>query len=125
MVQMCRVFVLYCLLLNWMYNCKAKMIMNDLIEKIGIDKLCHYGIGGEITAFVAVVAMLQDLPLDSIWEALYYPIMGIVVTIIVEILKEYVIDKKADKMDFLWTMLGAFTVFMAFLIGILFNVLAR
>lgn len=101
------------------------MIMNELIEKIGIDKLCHYGIGGEITAFVAVVAMLQEMPLTNIWEALYYPIMGIVVTIIVEILKEYVIDKKADKMDFLWTMLGAFTVFMAFLIGILFNVLAR
>ena len=99
--------------------------MNELIEKIGIDKLCHYGIGGVITAFVAVVAMLQDLPLDSVWEALYYPIMGIVVTIIVEILKEYVIDKKADKMDFLWTMLGAFTVFMAFLIGVLFNVLSR
>ena len=101
------------------------MIMNELIEKIGIDKLCHYGLGGEITAFVAVVAMLQEMPLTNIWEALYYPIMGIVVTIIVEILKEYVIDKKADKMDFLWTMLGAFTVFMAFLIGVLFNVLSR
>lgn len=99
--------------------------MNDLIKKIGIDKICHYGIGGVITAFVAVVAMLQEMPLDSIWEALYYPIMGIVVTIIVEILKEYLIDKKVDKMDILWTMLGAFSVFMAFLIGILFNVLAR
>ena len=99
--------------------------MNGLIERIGIDKLCHFGIGGVVTAFVAVVAMLQDLPLDSIWEALYYPIMGIVVTIIVEILKEYLIDKKVDKMDILWTMLGAFSVFMAFLIGILFNVLAR
>ncbi len=99
--------------------------MNELIEKIGLDKLCHYGLGGEITAFVAVVAMLQDLPLDSIWDALYYPIMGIVVTIIAEILKEYLIDKKVDKMDILWTMLGVFTVFMAFLVGILFNVLAR
>ena len=99
--------------------------MNGLIERIGIDKLCHYGIGGVITAFVAIIAMIQELPLTSIWEALYFPIMGMVVTAILEFIKEYVIDEKADKGDILWTVLGAFTVFMAFLIGILFNVLSR
>lgn len=101
------------------------LIMNGLIERIGIDKLCHFGIGGVVTAFVAVVAMFQEMPFESMWFSLVFPLMGTVVTLILEFIKEFVVDKKADKMDFLWTMLGAFTVFMAFLIGIVFNVLSR
>lgn len=70
-------------------------IMNGLIERIGIDKLCHFGIGGVVTAFVAVVAMFQEMPFESMWFSLVFPLMGTVVTLILGFLKEFVVDEKA------------------------------
>lgn len=98
--------------------------MNELISKIGLDKFCHFGIGGVITAFISIVAMLQEIPFIDPWFTLVFPVMGIVVTAILEFIKEYVIDEIPDKKDILWTMGGSVTIFLGYLIGIIFNILS-
>lgn len=98
--------------------------MNDLISKIGLDKFCHLGIGSLITSFIAIIAMIQELPLDNSWNSLVFPIMGMIVTLILELIKEYIIDESPDKMDIVWTMAGSVIIFIAFLIGTIFNILS-
>lgn len=99
--------------------------MNGFIEKIGLDKICHFGIGGLITAMVAIVTMIQELPLVNIWFALGFPLIGTVATMILECMKEFIIDEKPDKQGIFWTLYGSIAVWIAFIAGIVFNILSK
>jgi hypothetical protein len=38
-------------------------MFTKLVEKIGMDKVAHFGIGGLITALFTIILIVQDLPL--------------------------------------------------------------
>lgn len=91
--------------------------MNDLINKIGVDKLLHFSFGGLITACIANFIFLQcEL------SVLLCTLIGIVVTMILEFIKEYKLDSSPDWKDILATFLGCLLVLVVNALGILFNV---
>ena len=102
--------------------------MNELIAKIGLDKLAHLGIGGLVCALFTFVVMLQDadtlLNEGSIWRTLLTPIIGTVVVMMFELFKEY-LDSEFNWKDVLYTFIGCLLVFAAVGMGILFYTLSK
>lgn len=98
--------------------------MNNLINKIGLDKIAHFGIGGIICAFMTFIVMLQDLHCLSYINILLYPFIGYIVTVFFSIIKEYFFDRsKADWKDIVAGMLGCVFIHISVCIGVLFNYL--
>ena len=96
--------------------------MRKFIERIGMDKAAHFGVGGLITALFTMVFILQDLDIIilSPWRAMLYPIIGVVVTAFVSVIKEVFIDAHADWWDVIAALVGSALVFAAVLVGVLF-----
>ena len=97
--------------------------MNNLINKLGLDKIAHFSLGGLICAMFTFVFMLQDLDYLTYKSILLYPFIGYVVVAILSFFKEYIIDTQADKKDILAGMLGCLATHISICIGILFNFL--
>ncbi len=101
--------------------------MKGLVEKIGIDKLAHLGIGGLVCALFTFVVMLQDMDTllgGNVWRALLTPFIGTVAVMMFELFKEY-LDSEFNWKDVLWTFIGCLLVFAAVGMGILFYVLSN
>lgn len=98
--------------------------MNKFIEKIGMDKVAHFGVGGLITALFTIVFILQDMGglVFHPWRMLLYPFIGATVTAIVSVVKEVLMDEQPDWYDLYAAMLGSAIVFVAVFFGILFYV---
>lgn len=96
--------------------------MNKFIEKIGMDKVAHFGVGGLITALFTIALMGQDLMVLAIqpWRLFLFPIAGTVVTILVSVAKEMFFDSQRDWKDLVAALIGSATVFVAAAIGFLF-----
>ena len=92
--------------------------MKKFIEKIGIDKLAHLGIGGLVCACVTFVIILQDAVTG--WAALGTPIPGTLLVALLSWVKEV-----ADGKDILAGVLGCVPVFAAVAVGVLFNILSN
>lgn len=94
--------------------------MKELIEKIGMDKVAHFGIGGLITALFTIVFILQDMDVLVIhpWKMLLYPFIGATVTAVVSVVKE-IFDGVVDKKDIYAALIGSATVFIAVFFGII------
>lgn len=99
------------------------MTFNDLIAKIGQDKVLHFLVGSLITAFMTLVAGLQEPEIN--WGTMAAPIIGLVVTAFFAFVKEALIDTKFDWKDLVATLLGAVPIFIATAFGILFHVLSN
>lgn len=102
--------------------------MNKLIEKIGLDKLAHLGIGGLVCALFTFVVILQDANTmfsGNMWRILLTPFIGTVVVMFLEFFKEYFSDSEFSWKDVLYTFAGCFLVFVAVGIGLLFNQLSN
>lgn len=97
--------------------------MNKLIEKIGIDKIAHFGIGGLICALITFVVMLQEGG-EIGWWCLAMPTIGSIIVFIVSWMKEKVIDDEFNWYDILAAMIGCITVYIAVAIGLVFNTLS-
>lgn len=95
--------------------------MKDLINKIGIDKVTHFAMGGLICALFTFVFLLQDFNTLEVWQVLLLPLIGTVVTFVLSIIKEFIIDEVVDWKDIIAGMLGCIPVYIAIGIGILFN----
>ena len=95
--------------------------MKELIEKIGMDKVAHFGIGGLITALFTIVFILQDMGTLVIhpWKMLLYPFIGATVTAVVSVVKEMLFDGAPDKKDIYAALIGSATVFVAVFFGII------
>ena len=52
--------------------------MNKLIEKIGMDKVAHFGVGGLITAIFTLVSIMKEKLLDAKpdWNDVYAALIG-------------------------------------------------
>lgn len=101
--------------------------MNELIAKIGLDKLAHLGIGGLVCALFTFVVILQDADTllgGNVWRALLTPFIGTVAVMMFELFKEY-LDSEFNWKDVLWTFIGCLLVFAAVGMGILFYVLSN
>lgn len=96
--------------------------MNKLIEKIGMDKVAHFGIGGLITAIFTLVFVIQDMGslIYHPWKMMLYPVIGTVVTTLVSIMKEKLLDSKPDWNDVYAALIGSALIFIANFFGILF-----
>lgn len=96
--------------------------MNKLIEKIGMDKVAHFGVGGLITAIFTLVFVIQDMGslIYHPWKMMLYPVIGTVVTTLVSILKEKLLDSKPDWNDVYAALIGSALIFIANFFGILF-----
>ena len=102
--------------------------MKKFIEKIGLDKIAHLGVGGLLCACITLVMILQDADIllhgSNIWRALLTPFIGTVVVMVFELFKEYM-DSEFNWKDVLWTFIGCLLVFAAVGMGILFYVLSN
>lgn len=101
--------------------------MNKLIEKIGLDKLAHLGIGGLVCACITFVVILQDMDTllgGNMWRALLTPFIGTAAVMMFELFKEY-LDSEFNWKDVLYTFIGCLLVFAAVGMGILFYVLSN
>ena len=96
--------------------------MQKFIEKIGMDKVAHFGIGGLITAFFSLMLLIQDLSVAVAqpWRVLILPFAGTVVTAFVSVIKEMLFDQYRDWKDLYAALIGSATVFIATLLGYLF-----
>ena len=98
--------------------------MNKFIEKIGMDKVAHFGVGGLITALFTIALMGQDLMVLAMqpWKMLLYPFIGAAVTAIVSVAKEMLFDEQPDWDDLYAALIGSALVFVSVFFGILFYV---
>ncbi len=101
--------------------------MKKFIEKIGMDKVAHFGVGSLICAVFTLVFLLQDLNILMImepWRIILIPTIGSVVTLILSVIKELSIDKVRDWKDLAAAMIGCGTIYLATAMGVLFNFLS-
>lgn len=98
-------------------------MLDKFINKVGVDKILHFCIGAVISFCFSNVVMLQEgiIGIDNIWVA----IIGIIVTMIFEYIKEFIIDSSPDKKDILATFLGSLIPFVVNAIGILFYIVSN
>lgn len=102
--------------------------MKELIEKNGLDKLAHLGVGGLLCACITLVMILQDAEMirtGNLWRVAVSPLAGTIAVMMFEFFKEYVIDKEFDWKDFWFSLAGCALVFAATGIGVLFYVLSN
>lgn len=104
------------------FNGFIMKVLDNFLAKIGRDKFEHHNLGGLICSFVSIVAILQDGVIN--WATVLYVIIGAVVTLFTAIIKEYVIDVKADWRDIVATVSGCIWPFIAVVFGVLFNQLS-
>ena len=95
--------------------------MESIINKLGLDKLAHMGIGALICACFAIVLTMQDLPCIVPWHTLWWVICGVAAAMLLQCFKEFVIDSKPDHCDTLATAIGCAAILIAFVLGILLN----
>ena len=99
------------------------MTFNELITKIGVDKLLHFSIGGLITALLTITVVLQEGYVDA--SIIAFPFIGLISVAIRSWFKEVVIDDEFSWMDILASVLGAVPVFIATALGVLFYTLSN
>ena len=99
------------------------MTFNELITKIGVDKILHFSIGGFIVALFTIVATLQEGVIDA--TTIAFPFIGLIPVAIFSWLKETMIDDEFSWMDILASVLGAVPVFIATALGVLFYTLSN
>ena len=98
--------------------------MKNNIEKIGMDKVAHFGVGGLVTALFTIVFIVQDMGVLVFhpWKMLLYPFIGAAVTAIVSVVKEMLFDEQPDWYDLYAALFGSAIVFVAVFFGIIFYV---
>lgn len=87
------------------------------------DKLAHFAWGAMICSIITIITMLQDIDGPLGWHQILYCLIGTAVVLVADLAKEFVIDAKADMLDFWMTLLGCVPVWIAVALGILFNIL--
>jgi len=81
-------------------------LTDDLIKKYGVDKILHFLGGGYITALFALFG----------WIGL---IIGVVVTLVLSLLKEYKFDSVPDNGDIKFAMYGSGLSVIFYLLALL------
>lgn len=98
-------------------------ILDNLINKMGNDKVLHFLGGGFICSFISFVVILQESGLTA-FEQVSMVLIGTVFVLILSVFKELIADEKADWMDVLASISGCVPVFVAVGLGAWFNQLS-
>lgn len=98
-------------------------VLDNLINKVGNDKVLHFLGGGFICSFISFILILQESGLTA-WEKVSSVLIGTVFVLILSVLKELIADDKADWMDVLASILGCVPVYIAVGIGVWFNIIS-
>ena len=98
-------------------------MFNNIINKIGIDKILHFLVGAVITFTVNVLAVFQESVINTVSIGL--SVIGVIVATMAAFLKEYIIDEQANIKDILATILGAIFAFIVCAIGVWFCILSN
>lgn len=99
------------------------MTFNELITKIGQDKILHFLIGSLITAIMTLIVGLQEPEIG--WSTMGAPVIGLVVTAFFGFVKEKIIDTEFSVKDLIATVLGSVPIFLATFLGVLFHILSK
>lgn len=105
------------------FNFDFMKIIDNLIGKVGYDKVFHYLGGGFICSLISFVVILQENSLSSLRKIAAVSI-GTIVVFILSLMKELFFDKETDWKDVLASVLGCLPVFIAVAIGVWFNYLS-
>lgn len=97
--------------------------LDNLITKVGNDKVLHFLGGGFICSLVSFVVILQESGLSSL-RKIAAVLIGTIVVAMLSVMKELFFDAEADWKDVLASVLGCIPVFIAVAIGVLFNYLS-
>lgn len=97
--------------------------LDNLIQKVGNDKVLHFLGGGFICSLISFVVILQESGLTA-WEQVSAVLIGTVFVLILSVLKELIADDKVDWYDLLASVLGCVPVFVAVGLGVWFNQLS-
>lgn len=94
--------------------------MEKFIEKVGLDRIAHFGVGAAVCAFLTLM-FIFSLPVGgglefSWWLAAGAPILGYVAVALLAWAKE-MNDDTPDWRDFLASMLGCVFVHLGAVIG--------
>lgn len=98
------------------------MTFDELVSKIGQDKILHFLVGSLITAFMTLVIGLQEPEIG--WSTMSAPVIGLVVTAFFGFVKEKIVDTEFDVKDLIATVLGSVPIFLATFLGVLFHILS-
>lgn len=97
--------------------------LDNLINKVGNDKVLHFLGGGFICSLVSFVVILQEGDLTPL-EKISLVLIGTVFVLILSVLKELIADDEADWYDVLSAVLGCIPVFVCVGLGAWFNQLS-
>lgn len=95
--------------------------MDNLINKLGVDKILHFVCGAVIAFAVNVLVIVQE-PVMDIAGYFTMTVIGVLISIIVGVMKE-IIDSKFDIKDLVATGLGGVFAYAVFAFGMLLRIL--
>lgn len=98
-------------------------MINNIINKIGVDKILHFLTGAVIAFVINVLTVFQEGVINI--TSIGLSIIGVVIATIAALLKEYIIDEQANIKDILATILGAIFAFIVCAIGVWFCILSN
>lgn len=91
-------------------------IIDNIISKLGTDKVLHFLIGAVVCAMVTFVFLTQETSLTG-WRTALTPLSGTLFTLMAAWIKEG-LDKEYNWKDFIATALGCIPVWIAVAIGV-------
>lgn len=77
--------------------------MNDLITRIGLDKIAHFGVGGLICAVISNVCLLQEAHTTD-WTSLIFAAVAALSVFVLSVAKELADTKNGG--PFSWADIG-------------------
>ena len=95
------------------------MNINDFVDKVGVDKVLHFSIGGLISAFFTIILVLQEP--DVTWNLVGLSFIGTIIVGFFSLCKEFM-DIKVDWKDIVASILGTIPVIIATILGILLHI---
>lgn len=104
-------------------NFSYMVALDNLIQKVGNDKVLHFLGGGFICSLISFVVILQESGLTA-WEQVSSVLIGTIFVLILSVLKELIADDESDWYDVLASFLGCIPVFVCVGLGAWFNSLS-
>lgn len=98
--------------------------LDDLVKKLGNDKVLHFLCGAWICAIITFVVILQEGGSIGSWGKVSSVLIGTAVVVFLSVVKEIFLDDKADWMDVVASVAGCITIFAAVVLGLWFNSLS-
>ena len=94
------------------------MSINDFVNKVGVDKVLHFSIGGLISAFFTIILVLQEP--DVTWNLVGLSFIGTIIVGFFSLSKEFM-DIKVDWKEIVAGVLGTIPILIATILGVLLH----